>query len=515
MFSPDSRRFTASPVPAGSPAQATPAPAPVAIPVITPTNNPQAFQSLTYTRPQTQGPRPQGAELMTRIEMSLKCGIETERVWALRALLGISLRSAQVLQFKNLPGVVSALLDEVYASPAFDEELSQEHNKAAVSLAMTDRENTIAQRALEALLVLRNASLDPENGQFLAHDPRIQTLLVQALHLPNTHAELRAYCVEITEAIAFHLTPDTADDPLLAAVLYVLRNVPSDRGLAVPALRALARLLVRDDHNVLRNVPSAFLSQVTNYLLVDDEELISASLDFLYQFTSSGKNVARLLETATTEALISTHLIRLLTFRIEEPKMDVIRLPRRTKLPAPKEPPKMPDDVMTELLEFPEPHRATHWIRSAYEFDSEAEVTQISLWKAYEAQFEEHARLGKRLLPAVDFIKNVTNAFKDAAAMVVNLPDGQRRFIIKGLRPREYAVAPSVLNGNSGSQDKQNQKREPSGFGVTAALVLQNIAQSEEGKALLLPEADKLAQAAILNPNIPAYVYQLLESIAS
>uniref|UniRef100_A0A060TEK3 ARAD1D15752p n=1 Tax=Blastobotrys adeninivorans TaxID=409370 RepID=A0A060TEK3_BLAAD len=515
MFSPDSRRFTASPAPAGSPAQVTPAPAPVAIPVITPTNNPQAFQSLTYTRPQTQGPRPQGAELMTRIEMSLKCGIETERVWALRALLGISLRSAQVLQFKNLPDVVSALLDEVYASPAFDEELSQEPKKAAVSLAMTDRENTIAQRALEALLVLRNASLDPENGQFLAHDPRIQTLLVRALHLPNIHAELRAYCVEITEAIAFHLTPDTADDPLLAAVLFVLRNVPSDRGLAVPALRALARLLVRDDHNVLRNVPSAFLSQVTNYLLVDDEELISASLDFLYQFTSSGKNVARLLETATTEALISTHLIRLLTFRIEEPKMDVIRLPRRTKLPAPKEPPKMPDDVMSELLEFPEPHRATHWIRSAYEFDSEAEVTQISLWKAYEAQFEEHARLGKRLLPAVDFIKNVTNAFKDAAAMVVNLPDGQRRFIIKGLRPREYAVAPSVLNGTSGSQDKQNQKREPSGFGVTAALVLQNIAQSEEGKALLLPEADKLAQAAILNPNIPAYVYQLLESIAS
>jgi chromatin structure-remodeling complex subunit RSC9 len=111
----------------------------------------------------------------------------------------------------------------------------------------------------------------------------------------------------------------------------------------------------------------------------------------------------------------------------------------------------------------------------------------------------------------VDFIKNVTSAFRSSAAMVVHPPNSQKRFIIKGIRPREYPVPPSVLNApQAPTQPVEVKRREPSGLGVTATLVLQNIARSETGKALLQHEVDLLLEAACVNPTIPTYIDKLL-----
>lgn len=136
--------------------------------------------------------------------------------------------------------------------------------------------------------------------------------------------------------------------------------------------------------------------------------------------------------------------------------------------------PEISNNLYNEIIRFDEPLRATTWLRCCYEplnnfntsnFDSNdaddlslREVTQISLWKAYEKQFQKvwkntndnSTDVYKPLLPAVDFIKNVSNAFPKSEAVVINLTSEdnlpKKKFIIKGIQPRKHAV--SIETGN-------------------------------------------------------------------
>jgi chromatin structure-remodeling complex subunit RSC9 len=82
-------------------------------------------------------------------------------------------------------------------------------------------------------------------------------------------------------------------------------------------------------------------------------------------------------------------------------------------------------------------------MRCCFEEDPEADITQIALWQAYQARFNEYTARGFPLLPAAEFIKNVSVAFQNASAMVLPTPQGQK-FIIKGIRARE---TPMSVNG--------------------------------------------------------------------
>lgn len=524
-----------------------PSPAPIAISVSTPSNNPAAFQNLTYRNSTNQnnyntsryggggginyiGSGVRGAEWMTRITMALRSGLPSELDWALTALLQLSCQNPQLFQLKRYPDLLSAIVDRIQDAWFFTS-LDTSKVSPLVNLNLSDEQDRELQMILEAVLILRNASLDPENGQYLAYDSRCREVIEKGLALPDSidiFVEFRLYCIEMAESVCFHITPESADTPLFNAILNIV-STSEDRGFIIPALRALSRLLIRDERNIVRELPSKVLNHISSFLLVDDDELISAALDFFYQFTSHSSNVSRIVDDdSNLRGTCTTHLVRLLTHRLEEPEADYIRLPRRTDKPIPVEPPRIPDDILEELLTFDEPDRATHWIRTAYEGHSDGEVTQISLWKAYEAQFEAHARQGRKLLPAVDFIKNVTTAFRDSAAMVVNLPDGQRKFIIKGIRPREYAIAPSVLKKRADDKQKEQleqndpkiqrerqAKKEPPPFGITAALVLQNIARSSAGRTVLEPAVQDLMKAMLLNPTIPSYVQDLVDLLTS
>lgn len=81
-------------------------------------------------------------------------------------------------------------------------------------------------------------------------------------------------------------------------------------------------------------------------------------------------------------------------------------------------------------------------MRCCFEEDPGADITQIQLWQAYQARFSEFVAHGRPLLPAADFIKHVSIAFKNAGAKVVEIGPGQTRFIIRGIRPREAPMSP-------------------------------------------------------------------------
>jgi len=137
-------------------------------------------------------------------------------------------------------------------------------------------------------------------------------------------------------------------------------------------------------------------------------------------------------------------------------------LTRRTQYSiAPLAAPELTKDLYRIMLQFPEPARATTWLHCCYEptTSEEVEVTQISIWKSYETQFQEIWKVDGRdrnpnlhpLLPAVDFIKNVTKAFPNAEAKVLTVQtEGEeqprKKFIIQGIQPRQFPV--SIETGN-------------------------------------------------------------------
>lgn len=507
---------------------------PIAILVMTPANRPgKPFQSPFYESSNSMNPygKPgqhligqgvRGVDWVTRISMSLKSGIESEISWALMGLMDLSCRQPEILTLTPGGSVLSTLLDIAHKTSVWSPEAAQEEEG---HLELKD-EFEARQQALNAVLILRNLALDPKNSQLLANTPRCVSLVERGLKLSkgvSRFSEMKSYCVDIAEAISFHINIESADHPFFKSILFILESDCEDRGILIPALRALSRLVVRDENNVLGSgeFENGELDNVLRYLTVDDDELISAALDLLYQFTLRQDNCSTLLSSLYSREICSTQLVRLLRWKLHEPTMDYIRVPRRT-LPSP---PILPEWIVNELLEFEEPDRATNWIRASYINDPAGEVTQISLWKAYETQFESYSRQGRKLLPAVEFIKNVTSAFDDCQAMVVNLPDQTRKFIIKGIKPREFPVAPSMLKNTKSDEPPKKKPRgllvkptsssKPSGFGVTAILVLQNLARTPEGKSLLEPKIANMIEASVLNPTISSHLDGLLSQLSS
>lgn len=524
---------------------------------MTPGNSPHAFQTPYYNpamRQQTQqqlllerrqnearsggtayGYGLTGVPTLQRILMSLQCGIESEEKWALASLVHTSFASAEKFSLKYNDVLADVLLRKIAESHGGKKNEDVEDSKSTGTIfpfdatSASDAILATEQRILEALLVVRNFAVESDNAEYLGKQKLCQEVVAYGLDTTNVgvNNEYLHYCVEILESVSFYIIGMTLDHPLFQSVAKLVAT-STDRSIAVPALRSLSRLLIRDEKNIAGELPQALVAHIMRYLLTRDYELLAAALDFLYQYTAQPVNVSKLVSGAADTpapapvAAVREHLVRLLTYGMTSPEPVYVRQPRRTPKPVPENPPVLGELELRELLSLNEPDRATQWIRTCYENEATGEVTQISLWKAYEAQFEPHARAGGvRLLPAVDFIKNVTAAFQNSAAMVVNTPDGKKRFIIKGIQPRAYAVAPSLLRaaaaggsgvGESGDKkggDKAASSRPPI-FGATAALVLQNIARSKDGKRVLKPSTAALVRAALMNPAVSGYVGEIL-----
>ena len=78
-------------------------------------------------------------------------------------------------------------------------------------------------------------------------------------------------------------------------------------------------------------------------------------------------------------------------------------------------------------------------MRTVFEPVHGADITQIALWQAYKAEFEPLAnlKLTASLLPAGEIIKMTSEAFESALPMVMDLPSGEKKFVISGMRIRD------------------------------------------------------------------------------
>lgn len=133
-------------------------------------------------------------------------------------------------------------------------------------------------------------------------------------------------------------------------------------------------------------------------------------------------------------------------------------------------------------------------MRACFEEDPGGEITQIALWQAYQLPFTPYSNQ-RPLLPAKDFITNVSTTFSKAAAQVIQ--GTQPKFVIKGIKARKVPVDQkgkrfmrclwrnNEING-TGAPDNESSKtdaRECGGFALSGRAMWEHIVTTHLGLA--------------------------------
>lgn len=411
-----------------------------------------------------------GTDDLSRMEMSLISNIDTEVKWALKKYLTYSNKAPYMINLKNLPHLLPLFINKINNLYPIIENFNQ-------SIIINTQNMDFLQIGINSLLILRNLAQDMDSVQILCNNKDLQKFILFILNkfelninnIKQTDSsnnepwkiyqsnlsyfnELIHYTLDLMEAISSYIAPAKKDDPFFQKLVSIL-NFTKDRNMFISILRSLSRLLVRskaDEESAADNLDSKTLNLIVSQLLIDcDSELIIASFDFLYQYILPGnERIKLLLNDSTSYSILFSVLPKLLAYNIPGPNYNSIsntqiKLIKRLRPPPPLEPPQLSLNLFQLILRLDEPQRSSAWLRCSFEPVENAEFTQISLWRSYESKFAKPIRdSGRKLLPAVEFIKNVSIAFPHASAMVINDPKtGSKKFVIKGIQPRVRAIS--------------------------------------------------------------------------
>lgn len=411
----------------------------------------------------------EGPNIYVRILLSLRSTVPAEQDYALHHLVKISHERGDKYKVEAFPTLAETLIEyalgvsslfynvrwEVdYTEKKFDLNTLDGINgtpdilQRIQSLKRIDTSDELEPEELahkftkvnEAGLALRNLTTLEENAQYLSTLPQLRDFLSIVLNLPSSDrvTELKLNVLDIAEEVTKYWSMDVSD-PLYRSLLNQIET-SNDRGFIIRALRAICNTsLEREASNQIRGVPVSIIKRLFEWLLLEDEELMKACLDFLYQFVAIPDNVGLLIANAEKLSLpaVMTQFGQLLQHRIEEVTEKVLVHPAIPPAPA-KEIPVVPLELLNQFLQCDEPERSNRWLKSVVEENPESDITQIALWQAYQAAFSRFSTPQKGLLVASDFIKNVSTVFAGANAQVVTGPSS--KFIIKGIQPRHVPI---------------------------------------------------------------------------
>lgn len=295
----------------------------------------------------------QGASLMMRITMGLRSCLPDEVAYALTNLVRISYDAGDSLKADDYPGMTEALVSELSALTALVRGLS----KSVDTIEIPENSKKL-DRILEAALILRNMSINAENAKFMSSLKLFRDTLVDGISVPcrSTLTELKHYCLDIVEALCPFL-PLIENRSLFRGLVDGLDS--DDRGILIASLRGITRLVHRDETNQVKSIGLELVRRVQDCLVLEDEELLLACLDFLYQYTAVDENVAILMSQPTALDFLK-QLKRLLLHQAQDFYTEYHLRPRRQQIP-PAQIPHLPPEIVNELLGSPEPERATKW----------------------------------------------------------------------------------------------------------------------------------------------------------
>lgn len=449
-------------------------------PVYTPANNPTQYAKNVPFRPKIMLPGTgyDGPNIYVRCLLALKSGIETEQHYALHHLVKISMERGDKYRFESFAGLAEALIEKVLEitsliSDAEWQVVYPEDGRPRTNTTLDGLDGTpdILERLnaltikeiddniqpedfrskmlliVQASLALRNMVMLEDNAHYVSEMKPLNDMLSIILNLPKieTFVELKHNGLDIVEQLTKYLHFE-ANDPLYISLLRELES--PDRGAILTALRAISRIsMLKEETNRLPGVPISTLELLSSWLLLQDEELVGSVLDFFYQYTAVPSNLDYMIKNNINIGSLINQVSLLLTHNSTQVYREYIVKPS-VRHPPPQDIPSPPADLMAQLLPLPEPERSSKWLRCIFEEDKDEAITQIALWQAYQARFDQ-SRFGPNnekvepkyptLLAASEFIKNVSTTFAEKAAAQVQ-GGAVQKFIIKGIRIRDAPV---------------------------------------------------------------------------
>ncbi|KAF9583327.1 Chromatin structure-remodeling complex protein rsc9 [Lunasporangiospora selenospora] len=501
-----------------------------------------------------------------RILLALKSELPNEIDWAFSRLIALSYEWNE-FSLNMIPGLLDELLS--YTQPFFDcwaelspkdiEELSEDD-----ILSLCDTHNM--ERILQVFHILRNLSFLDQNVGILTDHMNFRKMLQQGLSIPSSGQlnELRIYCLDALECLSVTIILRSKFDIYLRELHRLLQT--SDRALILGSLRALTRLAA-NEHNekILSDIDPDIIERISQLLLTQDEELIGATLDYLYQFSSFHGDASVQIAKCYPGNIVSV-LSRFLTWGS----------PKSASTPVTVDP-------AQQILH--EPYRALHWLQSNFEYNPQAWISEADLFKLYQTKFAAHgpmlrsadlvtvSRVGFPKMettfvqevagaPPVQIIKGFSkkpwidfsggndrimcrwigcpavftteaDLFKHAAQEHISpgmglytcqwlscrrftTPTHDRQKVIKHLkthfpltpsvkpfsnRPRWFDMRPTVL---------EVPGRELAGIPLTAVFILRNLARQKRNQKLFLPYEESLARMMGEFPRMASFIVDIL-----
>ena len=414
--------------------------------------------------------------------LALRSGIRTEQAFGLNHLVKISFERGDKYKFSQFSGLAEGLtefalgvgamfyevdwticndpdyddyeigeLDGINGTADILERIAQLKLKGVQDSFQPAEFTDLLMLITEAVLTIRNMVMLPDNAWYIADYPPVKDLLCILLNLPplDVVVELKHCALDIAEQMTPYLILGS-EDPLYRSLLAQLKS--SDRGTILSALRAIGRIAMHHptETNKLGGVPASTLQSLMDWLLLNDDELVDACLDFLYQYTAVVANLDVMLEGTNVEHLV-VHLVRLLSHGAKRSYREILVSEARLAYEpvACEQVIPIPKDLQERLLAMEEPERCFEWLRCFFEEDPESQITQIAIWQAYNTAFLESLKMmGRPMINAPEFIRHISTVYQSAGAQVVREgANGEsQKFIMRGIRPRPY---PTTTDGRA------------------------------------------------------------------
>jgi hypothetical protein len=218
-------------------------------------------------------------EFRTRILLSLQSSLPNEIDWAFNTLIKFSYASENFcLDF--IPALMDFLLD-------FTVDFFQLQLNSSEDLFCSKSKQEAYERVLQVFHIVRNFSFLEMNIRRLALHERLRFLLMKGIALSpsSQYGELSRHCLDILENIAPQVSLVSRDDPYFTTMTQLLFS--NDRAFILGAIRALTRVAVTEtNERVLGFADLDVIGRMAQFLMVDDEELEAAALEYLYQYSS-------------------------------------------------------------------------------------------------------------------------------------------------------------------------------------------------------------------------------------
>ena len=322
----------------------------------------------------------------------LRSGVSEEQEFALHHLVKVSYERGDKYKFEGFPLLAESLLEKVlevtelfygvkfditydgensttkwktlnasYGTPDLLNQLQTFETIIGTDEAETAEFSRKLEKLNEAALVIRNMVILEENAAFIARFPLFRDFLIIALSLPSQPrlAEFQHYALEMTEQVTRYWSMQP-EDALYTLLLGKLSSY--DRGTLLPALQAIIRIGIDTPvTHELKDVPIPVLERLYALLLLEqDDQLTSACLDFIYQYTATPENVKAVL--ASSPELFSRFNPRLVTLLLHNATLSEEKL----LVKAPQKPasssssiPSLPTELFMNLVHLPEPERSS------------------------------------------------------------------------------------------------------------------------------------------------------------